>query len=379
MYSDWLTGFKTLLLESGKTQKEIANQILSDGKKVCAEPTVGEIRKSDTQARPQTQGRLSEALGHSIDEIEDIGKKLRHDPPQLPPEPSREHTVPSATFSEPDDRRKPLSTTELLRQVREKIDEGQTLLAGSEKELQIAKHNVDTCYSTLEAINDGITIITKDRNIEYMNHIAITLWGDRTGLDYDNVMLEFYDNYKKEESLLSKCFNRKRIPPKRETINSQTFKIEFHPIVGHSGVVSKVVIHAKERINQHSLQDAHDRAQAFIETLPQGIIIFSQDKTVVRKNAKFLELSNLQEKEIERNGKGITFDDINTSASRMENAPEVLYRIFNVFEKKEFLAGECTPKDGGPKIWQELTPLFSPDGKFIGVRCELSPYTGNKY
>jgi transcriptional regulator with PAS, ATPase and Fis domain len=241
----------------------------------------------------------------------------------------------------------------------------------TEAEAKEAKAHMIRCYEVFEALHDSITIVSSDRKIIYQNHASILFWGKHNGEDYDTVLAETIHDYSPYELLLQKTFDLNTSHIKEVSTNNGTYMVNMLPVAGDMGRVDRVVIIARPVSKNYQDQTAQARTQAAFNALDFSLIIFDQDRNLVRKNRTFCNMLNLNGQEIK------TFDDLQTVASRMDNAGEVLTRMYKVFDHKVHISGKCIHPDG-KVLWQELTPLFGNDEEFLGVACQLRPWTGQE-
>ncbi|MBU0663804.1 MAG: PAS domain-containing protein [Proteobacteria bacterium] len=241
----------------------------------------------------------------------------------------------------------------------------------TEAEAKEAKAHMIRCYEVFEALHDSITIVSSDRKIMYQNHASILFLGRHHGEDYDTVLAEIVPDYSPYELLLQKTFDLNTPHIKEVSTNNGTYMVNMLPVAGDMGRVDRVVIIARPVSKNYQDQSAQARTQAAFNALDFSLIIFDQDRNLVRKNRTFCNMLNLNGQEIK------TFDDLQTVASRMDNAGEVLTRMYKVFDQKIQISGKCIHPDG-KVLWQELTPLFGNDGEFLGVACQLRPWTGQE-
>lgn len=241
----------------------------------------------------------------------------------------------------------------------------------TEAEAKEAKAHIVRCYEIFEALHDSVTIVSADRKIAYQNHASIAFWGKHHGEDFDTVLAVVAPDSSPHESLLQKTFDLNTHHTTSVSTGSGISAISMVPVVGDMGRVDRVVIVSRPTAMTHQAQIVHARTQAALDALDFGLIIFDQDRNLVRKNKAFGDLVKLNGQEIK------TFDDLQTVASRMENAGEVILRMYKVFDQKIRIAGGCMHPDGN-SLWQELTPLFGNDGEFLGVACQLRVWDGHE-
>jgi PAS domain-containing protein len=266
--------------------------------------------------------------------------------------------------SETTEQGRALPIEEIIQVIRDKFQD----TAAEAKE---AKAHMIRCYEVFEALHDSVTIVSPDRKIMYQNHAAMEFLGKHHGEDFDTVLAEIVPDYSPYELLLKKTFDLNTPHTKDINTNNGTYTVNMLPVMGDMGRVDRAVIVARPANRNHQDLTVHARTQAAFNALDFSLIIFDQDRNLVRKNRTFCNILNLNGQEIK------TFDDLQTVASRMDNAGEVLTRMYKVFDQKVHIAGKCLHPDG-KVLWQELTPLFGNDGEFLGVACQLRAWTGQE-
>lgn len=355
------------LAETIRTQK-IAQKDLATKAQISA-VTLSKVLNGKQGCSPEWRNKICLALGMSEAELTNRGAvitmvtnpSLQGEPPA--PENPTPIALPEYGVTAPGPTR-PLTLEEAIQTIRNRFQD-------SEAELKETRAHIARCYEVFEALHDGITIVSPDRKISYQNHTSITFWGNHHGEDFDTALAETIPDHSPHASLLQKTFDLNTPHTMQVRPNSGTLSVTMLPVASGMGRVDRVVIVARPAADTHQDQITHARTQAAFNALNFSLIVFDQDRNLIRKNKAFCNLLNLNGHEIR------TFDDLQTVASRMDNAGEVITRMYKVFDQKIPIAGKCIHPDG-KIIWQELTPLFDNEGEFLGVACQLRAWDGQE-
>lgn len=241
----------------------------------------------------------------------------------------------------------------------------------SDTEINKIKTHLACCYEVLEAIHDSVTIVSSDRKICYQNNASLVFWGKHHEENVDTILAGFIPGYVPNHSPLQKTFDLNTQQTIQVSTHSGISTIIMLPVASGMGRVDRVIIIARQATDTHQDLYAQARTQAAMNALNFSLIIFDQNRNLVQKNRAFCNMLNLNGQEIN------TFDDLQTVASRMDNAGEIITRMYKIFDQKFPIAGKCVHPDG-MILWQELTPLFGNDGEFLGVACQLRPWNGEE-